>query len=187
MIDAARWAAGQKLAKADRIAVMGARFGGASAVSVLTLNVQDFACAIALDAPLDLHDAPLAGADDATLKALSPVFAAGKITKPLLLVRRDWRLPRAEADEFVAALATNKRPIVYAQFSAEAEGFASAADRLAFHALAASFLSKCLGGRADPIGADFRNSSLQIVQGGDYIPSLSSAMAPRDDDLGSPP
>ena len=198
LIDAAHWAVAQKIAEPGKIGILGLGLGGYGAAAAAAFTPKEFNCIVAVDAPLDLTAAPITDmalriADPATaegaakLKALSPISQGDKIETPLLLVRRDWRIPRGDGDELASALVANGRPVAYAQFAAESEGFANAADKTAFYALAGAFLSQCLGGRADPIGPDFKNSSLQILEGGKLIPNLATAMAPRDGELGAPP
>ena len=43
-------------------------------------------------------------------------------------------------------------------------------------AIAEGFLSKCLGGRAEPIGNDFAGSSLKVPEGADYVDGLAAAL-----------
>jgi hypothetical protein len=38
------------------------------------------------------------------------------------------------------------------------------------------FLSQCLGGRAQPIGADFEGSSITVPEGADRITGLADAL-----------
>jgi hypothetical protein len=58
----------------------------------------------------------------------------------------------------------------------EGHGFARPENSLSFNAIAEAFLAKCLGGRCEPIGGDFANSSLRVLSGGDEIPGLQEAV-----------
>jgi len=49
-----------------------------------------------------------------------------------------------------------------------------AENNIAFHAIAEAFLARHLGGRAEPIGADFAGSSHEVREGKDIIEGLGS-------------
>jgi Prolyl oligopeptidase family len=193
--DVTRWAVAQQIATAGKAAIIGEGDGGYAAAAALTFTPDEYACAVAVDGPMNLLMAPVGDASawaaalktpdsQAKLKAISPWFHAEKVKKPLLLVRRQ---ANEEAANFVAAIKTNKGPIAYAVYRDGGDAFTTVPDRMSFAALSSAFLSKCLGGTADPIGSDFRGSTLQIVEGGALIPDLANALTPRDSDLAAPP
>ena len=66
-------------------------------------------------------------------------------------------------------------PVTYVLFPDEGHGFAKPANNIAFNAVAENFLSTCLGGRAEPIGATLKASTAQIVDGGQFVSGLGSA------------
>ena len=43
-------------------------------------------------------------------------------------------------------------------------------------AVAEAFLSQCLGGRFQPVGDDFKGSSIQVPKGAEYVPGLKAAL-----------
>lgn len=100
----------------------------------------------------------------AFLKTISPLFAAERIRKPLLIAQgaNDPRVNRNESDQIVEALRKNAVDVTYLVFSDEGHGFARTANRLAFFAIAEKFLSKCLGGRAEPIGNALNGSTVSF-------------------------
>ena len=64
----------------------------------------------------------------------------------------------------------------YVLYPDEGHGFARPQNRIAFYAIAEGFLSKCLGGRTEPIGNDFAGSSLKVEAGADYLEGLPAAL-----------
>ena len=67
--------------------------------------------------------------------------------------------------------------MTYALYPDEGHGFARPQNRLSFYAVAEGFLSKCVGGRFEPIGNDFDGSSLQVLEGAAVVPGLPEALA----------
>jgi dipeptidyl aminopeptidase/acylaminoacyl peptidase len=67
------------------------------------------------------------------LTAISPLFHADKIRKPLLVVQgaNDPRVLKAESDEIVAAVQKNGVPVEYLLFPDEGHGFEKKANRIA--------------------------------------------------------
>jgi hypothetical protein len=70
--------------------------------------------------------------------------------------------------------------VTYVLYPDEGHGFARPQNRLSFYAIAEGFLSKCLGGRFEPIGRDFDGSSVQALAGADIVPGLAEAMQERN-------
>ena len=58
----------------------------------------------------------------------------------------------------------------------EAGGQVCSVHRMSFNAVAEAFLSKHIGGRFQPIGDDFRGSSIGVPTGADQVPELSAAI-----------
>jgi hypothetical protein len=63
-------------------------------------------------------------------------------------------------------------PVTYVLYPDEGHGFAKPENRLSFYAIAEAFLSECLGGRYEPIGDDFKGSSVTVPTGAEHIPGL---------------
>jgi hypothetical protein len=60
-------------------------------------------------------------------------------------------------------------------FHDEGHGFARPENRFAYYAAAEQFLSKILGGRAEPIGKAFDGSNFSVPSGKDGIPGYEQA------------
>jgi len=88
--------------------------------------------------------------DEQRLHAISPLFHASNITKPLLVVQgaNDPRVLQAESDELVEAVRKTGVPVEYILFPDEGHGFRKKANRIAASNAYVEFLSSHLG--ADP-------------------------------------
>jgi hypothetical protein len=82
------------------------------------------------------------------------------------------RVVPAESEQMVTALKARGVPVTYITFSDEGHGFVRPENRLAFNAVAEAFLAKYLGGRVQPIGDDFKGSTLKVETGGELVPGL---------------
>ena len=67
-------------------------------------------------------------------------------------------------------------PVTYVVFPDEGHGFARPVNNIAFQSIAENFLGKCLGGRAEPIGATLKASTAQVKHGAQFAPGLVQAM-----------
>jgi hypothetical protein len=67
-------------------------------------------------------------------------------------------------------------PVTYVLFPDEGHGFARPVNNIAFQAVAENFLGKCLGGRAEPIGASLKASTAQVKHGAEFSPGLKEAL-----------
>ena len=113
----------------------------------------------------------------ALLKEASPLYAADKISKPLLIGQgaNDPRVNKAESDQIVNAMEKAGIPVTYVLFPDEGHGFHEPANNIAFNAVAENFLAPCLGGRAEPIGGTVDASSAEIVTGGEHVKGLTAS------------
>ncbi len=86
--------------------------------------------------------------DEQRLHAISPLFHAGNITKPLLVIQgaNDPRVLQAESDELVDAVRKTGVPVEYVLFPDEGHGFRKKANRIAASNAYVEFLSSHLGG-----------------------------------------
>lgn len=130
----------------DRIAIAGMSFGGYMTVAALAFHPDVFAAGIDLFGPTNMvrtmesipphwawlrrelvaeYGDPDVPEDRARLRAISPLFAADGIRRPLLVVQgaNDPRVLRAESDEIVSALRANAVPVEYVVFDDEGHGF----------------------------------------------------------------
>jgi dienelactone hydrolase len=194
VIDGVEWAIAQGIADPARVGIMGASFGGYEVLVAMTRDPDRFACGVDLfglsnlvgmvgnvppqfRAPMVRMIGDPSTADGlADLTRRSPVFAADKVKKPLLIAQgvNDPRVRQTESDQFVGQLRARNVPVIYAVFADEGHGFRRADNRLAFAAIAEAFLAKHLGGRAEPIGDDFKGANFKVVAGADQLPGLPS-------------
>jgi dipeptidyl aminopeptidase/acylaminoacyl peptidase len=112
----------------------------------------------------------------------SPLTHVQNISKPLLIGQgaNDPRVKQAEAAQIVAAMNQNGIPVTYALYPDEGHGFARPENNLSFMALTEAFLAHTLGGRAEPIGDAFDDSSVEILNGANEIPGLDAALVDAD-------
>jgi dipeptidyl aminopeptidase/acylaminoacyl peptidase len=202
-VDAVQWAIAQKIADPARVAILGGSFGGYSVLAGLTFTPELFACGVDLVGPSNLitllesvppYWKPMlemfttrvgdfrTEEGRALLKAHSPLTYADRICRPLLIGQgaNDPRVKQAESDQIVQAMQANGIPVTYLLYPDEGHGFARPENHISFNAVAESFLARCLGGRAEPIGDDFRGASLKLLAGAEEVPGLAEAMAGRN-------
>lgn len=188
LLDAVAWAVEQGHADPDRVAIMGASYGGYAALSGLAFTPETFACGISLVGPSNLvtllesippYWQPLRALwrervgdieSEQGRKALlerSPISRVDDITRPLLLVHgaNDPRVNRSESDRIAEALAEREVEVTYLLFPGEGHGLRTPANMLAFVASAEAFLARHLGGRAEPIGDAMREASVELLSG----------------------
>ena len=84
--------------------------------------------------------------DRELLRSRSPLFAAHNIEAPLFVAQgyNDPRVNHAEAEQIVAALKANKKPVEYMVKMDEGHGFENPENRLDFYARMEAFLEKHL-------------------------------------------
>jgi len=198
-VDAVLWAIEKGIADPKRVAVVGGSFGGYSTLGGLTFNPQVFACGVDLVGPSNLITLlesippywkpmlelfttrvgdPRTEQGRALLTKHSPLTYVDRICSPLLIGQgaNDPRVKQAEADQIVKAMQAKHIPVTYVLYPDEGHGFARPENNLSFNAIAEAFLSKCLGGRYEPIGDDFKGSSLQVLTGAEEVPGLPAAL-----------
>jgi dipeptidyl aminopeptidase/acylaminoacyl peptidase len=194
-IDAVAWAIERGIADRDKIAVMGGSFGGYSTLAGLTMHPDVYACGVDIVGPsnlitllesvpeywkpmLDMLKSRVGDNETEEGKALlrkhSPLSYVDNIKKPLLIGQgaNDPRVKQAESDQIVSAMQDKGIPVTYVLYSDEGHGFARPENRLSFFAVAEAFLAEHLGGRFEPVGDDFENSTIAIKAGRDQIDGL---------------
>ena len=179
LVDAVRWAIAEGIADPDRIAIMGASYGGYAALAGLTRDPELFAAAIAEVGPSNLRtliDAippywhsvrinleRMIGVGTVDLDAISPIHHVDRIQRPLLLGHgaNDPRVKLSESESIATAMAKRKLPVDFVVFPDEGHGWTNPRNALAMTALKEAFLSEHLGGRAEPFGTTLEQSSMQ--------------------------
>jgi dipeptidyl aminopeptidase/acylaminoacyl peptidase len=197
LIDAVDWAVSQGIADPKRVGFFGASYGGYSALTAATRTPEVFACIVDVFGVSNLITFmatippywgpwfsiwknrlgdPATEAGRAFLTERSPLTYIDRAVRPILIAQgaRDVRVVAAESEQMVAALKTRGVPVTYISFPDEGHGFARPENRMAFYAITESFLAKHLGGRSQPIGDDFKGSSLKVETGGELVPGLKS-------------
>ena len=179
LVDAVRWAIEAGIADPERVAIMGASYGGYAALAGLTRDPELFAAAIAEVGPSNLRtliDAippywqsvrinfeRMIGVGTVDLDAISPIQYVDRIKRPLLLGHgaNDPRVKLSESETIAAAMAKRKLPVDFVVFPDEGHALTNPRNALAMTALQEAFLSQHLGGRAEPFGMSLEQSSMQ--------------------------
>jgi dipeptidyl aminopeptidase/acylaminoacyl peptidase len=199
LLDAVAWAVKEGIADASRVAIMGGSYGRYATLAGLAFTPAVFCCGVDIVGPSNLETLlatippywaaffenlarrvgdPRTEAGRGLLKARSPLYAAGDITKPLLIGQgaNDPRVKQAESDQIIAAMRAKGLPVTYVLYPEEGHGFAEPANRIAFFAIAEAFLASHLGGRAEPIGNDFAAANFNVPEGAAAVPGLAAAL-----------
>lgn len=199
LLDAVDWAVKNGVTTKDKVAIMGGSYGGYATLAGMAFTPTEFACGVAIVAPSNLTTLlntipayweagraqlygrmadPNTDAGKAWLRERSPLFAADKIQRPLLIGQgaNDPRVKQAEADQIVEAMRSRNIPVTYVLFPDEGHGFARPVNNIAFNAVTENFLSRCLGGRAEPIGDTVAKSTAKVPHGAEFAPGLKAAM-----------
>ena len=66
--------------------------------------------------------------------------------------------------------------MTYALYPDEGHGFVRPENNLSFFAVSEAFLAQHIGGRFEPVGDDFRGSTIEAPAGADQVPGLSDAL-----------
>lgn len=202
LIDAVQWAIQQGIADPQRVAIMGGSYGGYATLVGMTFTPEMFACGIDIVGPSNLVtllesippywqpqvDLWTTRVGDhrteegrAFLTKRSPLTCAHRIQRPLLIGHgaNDPRVKQTESDQIVQVMEEKGIPVTYVLYPDEGHGFARPENRLSFNAVAEAFLSKCLGGRCEPIGDDFTGASITVPVGADQVRGVPEALSTR--------
>lgn len=196
LIDAVQWAIDQKIADPDKIAIMGASYGGYATLVGLTFTPKRFACGVDIFGisnlqtliknyparwkPLIRQQERLLGGSlrsskgKKQLKERSPLTYAHQIERPLLIIHgaNDTRVKQVESEQFIKAMDQNNIPSLYALYHNEGHGIRHYYNLLSYAALIEHFLASVLGGEVEPISKrDFERPNLSI--NGEKVQTLS--------------
>ena len=151
----------------EKIGIMGASYGGYMTLAALAFEPEDFAVGVdifgvsnwlrtlqsippyarvAAKAVFDELGDP--ETDEEMLRAISPLFHADKITKPLMILQgaNDPRVLKAESDDIAAAIEANGGIVEYLLFDDEGHGFTKNENRIKGYTAVLAFLDKYLKG-----------------------------------------
>ena len=199
LVDAVNWAVKNGVADKDDVGIMGGSYGGYATLVGLTFTPELFACGVDIVGPSRIvtlfETIPpywVAGlnmfktrvGDHTTeegrkfLDSRSPLTYVDRISKPLLIGQgaNDPRVKQSESDQIVKAMKEKNLPVVYVLYKDEGHGFMKPENRLSFYAVTEQFLAEHLGGRAEPIGDDFKGSSIQVPEGARYVKGVPEAL-----------
>jgi dipeptidyl aminopeptidase/acylaminoacyl peptidase len=202
LVDAVQWAIAEGIADPRRVAIMGGSYGGYATLVGMTFTPDLFCCGVDRVGPSDLESLlatspphwasfyeeecrrigdPRTDAGRALLHERSPLHRVQAIKKPLLIGQgaNDIRVKQAESDQIVAAMKKNGLPVTYLLHPDEGHGVERPENRLAWLAVVESFLATHLGGRAEPIGREFADTSVEVREGAEHIAGLAEALAAR--------
>lgn len=204
LIDAVDWAVKRGITRPDQVAILGGSYGGYATLVGLTFTPDRFACGVDIVGPSNLATLmesfppywrpilegtfyrhigdPSDPEAREKMMAQSPITRVDRISKPLLIGQgaNDPRVVKAESDQIVEAMKRRGLPVTYVLYPDEGHGFARPENNLSFFAISEGFLSRCLGGRQEPIGDDLANSSLQVLEGAEHVPGLRAALQRTD-------
>ncbi len=199
LLDAVNWAVSNGIAQKDKIAIMGASYGGYATLVGLSMTPDVFACGVDMVGPsklrtllenapaqwsAELNDWKLRVGDFTTdegrafLDSRSPLTHVQNITKPLLICQgaNDPRVKQSESDQIVKAMQQKNIPVTYVLYPDEGHNLNRPRNRISFFAVAEAFLAEHLGGKCEPIGSDLEGSSIQVPVGAVHIPGLKAAL-----------
>ena len=202
LVDAVNWAIGAGITTKDKVAIYGGSYGGYATLTGLTFTPDVFACGVDIVGPSNLVTLiesfpaywqpfmegswykrvgdPRTEEGRKFLLSKSPITRVDQIRKPLLIAQgaNDPRVVQKESDQLVAEMKARKIPVTYVLYPDEGHGFARPENRTSFYAVSEGFLSKCLGGRFEPVGNDFKGASAKVLEGADNVPGLADAIRP---------
>ena len=136
LVDAVEWAVAEGIADPERVAIVGASYGGYAVLAGLTMTPDVFTCGVDLVGPSNLitmvetippywkpaieMEATRVGDSRteegrALLTERSPLTHVDRIVKPLLIGHgaNDARVKRAESDQIVGAMKEKGIPVTY--------------------------------------------------------------------------
>ncbi len=165
IVSAGEWLRQQDWVNADQVGVIGGSYGGFMTAAALTFHPDAFEVGINIFGVTNwertlasippwwesfreaLYDEMGDPATDAERhRAISPLFHAHQITRPMLVVQgaNDPRVLQVESDELVAAIEANGVPVEYVLFPDEGHGFRRRENRITASEAFVSFLDEYL-------------------------------------------
>ena len=199
LLDAVNWSIEKGIADPSKLAIMGGSYGGYAALAGMTFAPKIFACGVDVCGPSNLTSDLLSippywkpelasefkrvgdyrtAAGRELLAERSPLNYVNRIERPLLIAQgvNDPRVKKNESDQIVKAMQEKNLSVTYLVYPDEGHGFVRPENKLSYYAVVEAFLAKQLGGRYEPIGKDFENSSITVPVGGGEIPELVNAL-----------
>jgi dienelactone hydrolase len=177
LIDGVKWAIAQGYADKDHVCVFGASFGGYSALMAPIRAPDMFKCSVDFAGVSDytiLRDdheqeygdnldhfefAEEIGSDDATLKAMSPLYHLDRFNVPVLIIHgeKDPRVPLKNAEVLRDALKNSGKPYEWLVKPKELHGFYSEDNNTDLLEHLQTFLDKYIGPDASATASNSSN------------------------------
>jgi len=199
LLDAVKWAVDSGVTTEEKVAIYGGSYGGYATMVGMTFTPTTFACGVDIVGVTNLNTFmntippyweagrpqlykrvgdPTTEEGKAFLASRSPITKIGDIQRPLLVMQgaNDPRVNKDESDQIVNAMKAKGLPVTYILFPDEGHGFAKPQNRISSYVVSEGFLAQCLGGRYQEAGTDLDGSSLQVLDGIDYVPGLKAAV-----------
>lgn len=165
-VDAKNYLKSLDYVDAERIGIIGGSFGGYMVLAALAFEPEEFAigvdiCGVSnwlrafavlppywqtIQRNIMRHKIGDPEEDREKLHAVSPLFCAGRIVRPLMVVQgaRDPRVKRCEADDIVAAIRQNGGIVEYLLFEDEAHALRKEANSVTAYNAILDFLERHL-------------------------------------------
>jgi dipeptidyl aminopeptidase/acylaminoacyl peptidase len=165
--DATLWAIDQNITTRDRVCIFGSSFGAYAALEGVVREPTLYRCAVGYAGIYDLelmfstadtsrsktgesYLKKVLGSDTDLLRAWSPVYNAGKIKVPVLLIhgKEDWRADFKQATRMKSALEENNKKFEWMELRREGHGVHDEETRTEVYERIIDFLDKHLKGQA---------------------------------------
>jgi dipeptidyl aminopeptidase/acylaminoacyl peptidase len=161
IIDGVKYVTDQGIADKENICIMGASFGGYSALQSAIIEPDMFKCAIGVvgvyDLPLMFEEGDVSerdsgqryltevlGTDIKLQKAFSPSYNVDKLKAPVLIVHsgEDRRVPIEQAESLIEALKKNNHTYQFELLESEGHGFYKEEHRTHYYKTVLAFLEQ---------------------------------------------
>jgi dipeptidyl aminopeptidase/acylaminoacyl peptidase len=173
-IDGKTYLAGLPYVDRDRVGIIGASYGGYMTLAALAFRPEEFAVGVdifgvsnwlrTLESMPPWWEAQRRALyeeigdpvrDRAMLRAISPVFHADQIRRPLMVIqgKNDPRVIKPESDDIVAAVKKNGVPVEYVVFDDEGHGFTKKRNQIEGYRAVLNFLDRHLKGARTELAA----------------------------------
>jgi dipeptidyl aminopeptidase/acylaminoacyl peptidase len=171
LIDGVNWLVKAGIADPQKVAIMGASYGGYSTLVGLTLTPEIFAAGVSSVGISDLifhyNNYPIYWSlskprfrvrvgdpekEEDFLKSRSPLYHVDKIKAPLLIAHgvNDARVVASQSEQMVAAMRNANKPVEYVVYEDEGHRQWRPETKFHFYAKVEEFLARYLGGRFEP-------------------------------------